>query len=119
MDISRNSSIQNSAITLCRYCNSPIMTDDKICKHCFEYQRIEEQENINIKDSSLSIYDWIIIFASQLLGMLVGLAHYLRGEILRGKRIIGYSFGLLLSKLIITGCIYSIFKSFITMIKMN
>ena len=95
---------------LCRWCKEPIMSNDKICKHCNEYQKnkdIVDSEKDLLKDPTLSIFDWITVLFFQLIGILLGHIHKLRGEKKRGDTLILYS---LLSILFDTILGYGIYR---------
>ena len=114
-----NNTSSETTLTQCRYCNHPIKKEDKICKHCLTPQKADDFEKVSLKDPTLAYYDWIIMFFSQLLGMFLGLIHFLKGEKLRGKRLIIYSFILLICKISASFPIYYIFKTFHKLIEIN
>ena len=105
-----------STTNTCRWCNSPITSEDKICKHCHEYQT-DNTDTISLKDPTLSTCDWIIIICSQLIGMLTAIIYFNKGEILRGKRLIKYSLIILVCKLLASYPVYYIFKTFYKVLK--
>ena len=101
----------------CRYCGSPIMQEDKICKHCHESLRDNTDELVSLKDPTLSSYDWIIMIVSQLLGIFMALVYYLKGEESRGIRVLKYSLILIFCKALASYPVYYIFKTFYKILK--
>ena len=120
MDNNLSNNLRNlpEDMVLCRWCKEPIMATDKICKHCNEYQKhkdiIDSERNL-LKDPTLSVFDWITILFFQLLGILLGFVHNLRGEKKRSSTLILYSF---ISILFNISLGYSIFRFHGFLIKM-
>lgn len=101
----------------CRYCGSPVIPGDTICKHCNESQKDNTEELVSLKDPTLSSYDWIIMIVSQLLGIFMALVHYIKGEKLRGIRLFKYSLILLFCKAVASYPVYYIFSTFYKILK--
>ena len=103
--------------TTCCWCNSPILSEDNICKHCYESQKENSNEFVSLKDPTLSSYDWIIMIISQFLGIFFALIHYIKGEKSRGIRLFKYSLILLFCKAAASYPVYYIFKTFYKILK--
>lgn len=110
-----------SDMVLCRWCKEPIMANDKLCKHCNEYQNdidLKASEKEQLSFSTLSVSDWMMIILFQWLGIMVGGYYCLNGENSRGIRLIKYSSLSFVVGLILNGfIIYSIYY-FIKLLKL-
>ena len=108
-----------SRIRTCRWCNSPIVSEEEYCKHCHEYQNDKTNEKISLKDPTLSTSDWIVMVFSQSIGMLMAMVYFVKGENLRGIRLLKYSFILMFCKIIASYPVYYIFKTFHKLIRLE
>lgn len=109
-----------SDMVLCKICKEPMMANDKICKHCYEYQKEEDFESTketSLGNTCLSLSDWITILFFQLIGIIIGIAHLLNGEKIRGKKVIRFSLISVFINLIISGSIFTIFKTFTKLLR--
>ncbi len=105
---------------LCRWCKEPIMSNDKICKHCNEYQTnkdIVDSEKDLLKDPTLSIFDWITVLFFQLIGILLGYIYKQNGEKKRGDTLILYSILSIFFNTIMSYGIYRFHSFFSKMLK--
>ena len=109
-----------SDMVLCKWCKEPIMVNDKICKHCYEYQNEEDLNNTKnafLAKSCLSLSDWITILFFQLIGIVIGIVHLINGEKIRGKKVIRFSLISVFINVIISSSIFTIFKTFTKLLK--
>ena len=100
--MSLNSNIPKDMV-LCRWCKEPIMANDDICPRCRQHQNskdIELSDKELLHDSTLSVVDWVLILGFQLIGICVGSRYCLKGEKIRGLKLMSYSLIVFVSNLV-------------------
>lgn len=113
-----NSPSSGQDMTHCRWCNAPIKQADKICKHCHEYQDLNDLPKISLVDSTLSTSDWFIIFFMQFLGIPAAIVHFYSGQKARAKKLVIYTLFFTLIYILSYLSINSIFSTTLKILKM-